>query len=82
MVARFGIFWRLISFELRITPFVVYALCRLHNFLVDCGKDSVPRLNSGMGMGHFGTRKCENPLDKDNEGEKKNRGFDTFLHCQ
>jgi hypothetical protein len=80
MVARFGIFWRPISFDLRIVPFVVYALCRLHNFLIDCGKDSVPRLNSGMGR--FGTRKCENPLDKDDEGEKKKSGFDTFLYCQ
>jgi hypothetical protein len=33
-------------------------------------------------MGHFGTQKCENPLDKAIEGEKKKRGFDTFLYCQ
>jgi hypothetical protein len=80
MVARFGIFWRPISFDLCIVPFVVYGLCRLHNFLIDCGKDTVPTIDSGMGR--FGTRRCKNVRDLNNEAEMRKTGFDTFLYCQ
>jgi hypothetical protein len=80
MVARFGIFWRPISLDLRIIPFVVYALCHIHNFLIDCGKDDEPSL--GTGMGSFGSRKCEAGVDMTNAKQMKKTGFSTFLYCQ
>jgi hypothetical protein len=58
LIARFGIFWRSLDFNLQVIPFVVYSLCHLHNFLIDIEKnEDLPTVATGLG--YFGSRSNE-----------------------
>jgi hypothetical protein len=67
LIARFGILWRPLDYDLRVIPFVVYGLCRLHNFLIDTGEDDeCPRVATGLG--YYGSRK--NDRNRVHEGQE------------
>jgi hypothetical protein len=82
LIARFGIFWRPLDFELRLIPFVVYSLCRLHNFLIDIGvNEECPVVATGLG--YYGSRKNDKRRTQDEVGGYgRPTGYDSFTYHQ
>jgi hypothetical protein len=82
--ARFGIFWRPLTIPVRLVPFVVFALARIHNFLIDFKETEAPA--KGTGLGYFGSR---DKVQKDGTVRHEQRrragekdGYDDFIYRQ
>jgi hypothetical protein len=85
LIARFGIFWRPIDYDLKLIPFVVYSLCRLHNFLIDIGRHDDDQPVVATGLGYYGSRKNDkrrNGDAADAGGYGRASGYDSFVYHQ
>jgi hypothetical protein len=83
LLARFGIFWRPLDFQLHLIPFVIYSLCRLHNFFIDVGKNQ-DSPNKATGLGYYGSRKNDTPrvTVQDEEEQGGPTGYDDQVYHQ
>ena len=84
LIARFGILWHPLDYDLQVIPFVFYGLCRLHNFLIDTGKDEECPVVA-TGLGYYGSRK--NDRNRVHEGQEAggfghSSGYDAFIYHQ
>ena len=80
MYQRWGILWRPLLYKLRLIPLILYAICRLHNFLIDV-KDMVELPSLGSGMGYFGSRRHRG-LPEQQRSVADQSGFDSAVHPQ
>jgi hypothetical protein len=84
LIARFGILWRPLDYDLRVIPYVIYGLCRLHNFLIETGKDEeCPAVDTGLG--YYGSRKNDRfrvHKGKEPGGFGRSSGYDAFTYHQ
>jgi hypothetical protein len=73
--------WRPIIFPLRTIPAIFYAICRLHNFLIDV-KDMERMPEIGSGFGYFGSRTSVRQGPERRRDKAHQSGYDESLHRQ
>jgi hypothetical protein len=81
LITRFGIFWHPLDYGLDVIPFVVFILCRLHNFLIDIGKNE-ERPAVATGLGYYGSCPYDWPQGADPGGYGSASGYDAFTYHQ
>jgi hypothetical protein len=82
LIARFGIFWCPLDFDLCLIPFVVYSLCRLHNVLIDTGINK-ERPVVATDLGYYGSQKNNTRRREDNIGRYgRALGYNSFTYHQ
>jgi hypothetical protein len=80
MYQRWGILWRPLLYKLQIIPFIMYTICRLHNFLIDV-KDMEELPSLGSGMGYFGSQ-GNHGLPEQERTAAVQAGIDSTVHPQ